>query len=53
LLGRPVQFIEALKKVEVARLSEVILYFNIGLKPHSQVKNEMARFMAVVAPAFT
>jgi hypothetical protein len=30
----------------------VILYFNVGLKPHSQVKAEMARFMAEVAPAF-
>jgi hypothetical protein len=30
----------------------VILYFNVGLKPHAQVKDEMARFMADVAPAF-
>ena len=31
---------------------EVILYVNVGLKPHKQVKDEMARFMAEVAPAF-
>jgi hypothetical protein len=31
---------------------EVILYFNVGLKPHAQVKEEMARFMTEVAPAF-
>jgi len=30
----------------------VILYFNVGLKPHNQVKAEMARFMAEVAPGF-
>jgi hypothetical protein len=30
----------------------VILYFNVGLKPHQQVKDEMARFMESVAPAF-
>jgi hypothetical protein len=30
----------------------VILYFNLGLKPPSQVKDEMARFMSDVAPAF-
>ena len=38
--------------VEAAGFSEVILYFNVGLKPHNQVKDEMARFMAEVAPAF-
>jgi hypothetical protein len=30
----------------------VILYFNVGIKPHNQVKDEMARFMADIAPAF-
>jgi hypothetical protein len=30
----------------------VILYFNVGLKPHSQVKDEMVRFMEQVAPKF-
>ena len=44
---------EILKKVEEAGFEEVILYFNVGLKPHSQVKEEMARFAAEIAPAFT
>ena len=34
-----------------AGFDEVILYFNLGLKPHARVKDEMARFMAEVAPA--
>ena len=51
LLGSPARIIETLKKVEAAGFDEVILYFNVGLKPHSQVKEEMARFMAEVAPA--
>ena len=52
LLGTPTDITSTLKKVEAAGFSEVILYFNVGLKPHSQVKDEMARFMAEVAPAF-
>jgi alkanesulfonate monooxygenase SsuD/methylene tetrahydromethanopterin reductase-like flavin-dependent oxidoreductase (luciferase family) len=52
LLGSPAQITETLKKVEAASFDEVILYFNVGLKPHTQVKDEMARFMAEVAPAF-
>src|SRR5580698_5982847 len=52
LLGSPARMIETLKKVEAAGFVEVILYFNVGLKPHNQVKDEMARFMAEVAPAF-
>jgi hypothetical protein len=52
LLGTPGQIIETLKKVEDAGFDEVILYFNVGLKPHPQVKDKMARFMEV-APAFT
>ena len=51
LIGSPARMIETLKKVEAAGFSEVILYFNVGLKPHNQVKEEMARFMAEVAPA--
>jgi len=35
-----------------AGFDEVILYFNVGLKPHNQVKEEMDRFMHEVAPAF-
>jgi alkanesulfonate monooxygenase SsuD/methylene tetrahydromethanopterin reductase-like flavin-dependent oxidoreductase (luciferase family) len=53
LFGSPAQIAEVLKKVEAVGFDEVILYFNVGLKPHSQVKDEMARFMAEVAPAFT
>lgn len=53
LLGSPAQITDTLKKVEAAGFDEVIVYFNVGLKPHPQVKDEMARFMAEVAPAFT
>ena len=43
---------DTLAKVAVAGFGEVILYINVGLKPHSQVKDEMARFMSQVAPHF-
>jgi alkanesulfonate monooxygenase SsuD/methylene tetrahydromethanopterin reductase-like flavin-dependent oxidoreductase (luciferase family) len=52
LLGSPAQITSTLKKVEAAGFDEVILYFNVGLKPHNQVKEEMARFASEVAPAF-
>jgi hypothetical protein len=52
LLGSAARITETLKKVEAAGFSEVILYFNVGMKPHAQVKDEMARFMGEVAPAF-
>jgi alkanesulfonate monooxygenase SsuD/methylene tetrahydromethanopterin reductase-like flavin-dependent oxidoreductase (luciferase family) len=52
LLGTPARIIETLKKVEAAGFDEVILYFNVGLKPHQQVKAEMDRFMREVAPEF-
>jgi alkanesulfonate monooxygenase SsuD/methylene tetrahydromethanopterin reductase-like flavin-dependent oxidoreductase (luciferase family) len=52
LVGSPAQITDTLKKVEAAGFSEVILYFNVGLKPHAQVKEEMDRFMREVAPAF-
>ncbi|MGE0037420.1 MAG: LLM class flavin-dependent oxidoreductase [Xanthobacteraceae bacterium] len=52
LLGSTAQITDTLKKVEAAGFSEVILYVNVGLKPHGQVKDEMARFMTEVAPAF-
>src|SRR5262249_42796592 len=52
LLGSPQRITDTLKKVEAAGFSEVILYFNVGLKPHQQVKDEMDRFMQEVAPAF-
>jgi alkanesulfonate monooxygenase SsuD/methylene tetrahydromethanopterin reductase-like flavin-dependent oxidoreductase (luciferase family) len=52
LLGNASQITETLKRVEAAGFHEVILYFNVGLKPHTQVKHEMARFMEEVAPSF-
>jgi alkanesulfonate monooxygenase SsuD/methylene tetrahydromethanopterin reductase-like flavin-dependent oxidoreductase (luciferase family) len=52
LLGSPAHITDVLKKVEAADFDEVILYFNVGLKPHAQVKDEMVRFMEQVAPSF-
>ena len=52
LLGSPAQIIETLKRVEAAGIAEVILYFNVGNKPHEMVKQQMHRFMAEIAPAF-
>ena len=52
LIGSAQQITDTLKKVEAAGFDEVILYFNVGLKPHAQVKDEMARFTAEVAPVF-
>ena len=52
LLGSSARITETLKKVEAAGFEEVILYFNVGLKPHAQVKEEMDRFMREVAPQF-
>jgi alkanesulfonate monooxygenase SsuD/methylene tetrahydromethanopterin reductase-like flavin-dependent oxidoreductase (luciferase family) len=52
LLGTPARMTETLKKAQTAGFSQVILNFNLGLKPHSQVKEEMDRFMREVAPAF-
>jgi alkanesulfonate monooxygenase SsuD/methylene tetrahydromethanopterin reductase-like flavin-dependent oxidoreductase (luciferase family) len=52
LLGSPQRIIESLKKIEAAGFDEVLLYFSMGLKPHAQVKEEMARFMSEVAPQF-
>ena len=43
---------ETLKGVEAAGIDEVILYFNVGNKPHDQVKEQMHRFMEQVAPNF-
>ncbi len=53
LIGSSAQIVDTLKKVEAAGVAEVILYVNVGLKPHGQVKDEMARFMAEVAPKFS
>jgi len=52
LIGTPGHITEILKKVESVGFEEVILYFNVGLKPHPQVREEMARFMEEVAPSF-
>ena len=52
LLGPPEKIVESLKKVEAAGIDEVILYFNVGNKPNSFVKEQMHRFMAEVAPHF-
>jgi alkanesulfonate monooxygenase SsuD/methylene tetrahydromethanopterin reductase-like flavin-dependent oxidoreductase (luciferase family) len=52
LLGSSAQITDALKAMEALGFDEIILYFNVGLKPHAQVKDEMARFMAEVAPHF-
>jgi alkanesulfonate monooxygenase SsuD/methylene tetrahydromethanopterin reductase-like flavin-dependent oxidoreductase (luciferase family) len=52
LLGSPARMTETLKRVQAAGFNEVILYFNVGIKPHQQVKHEMARFMTEVAPQF-
>ena len=52
LLGDSSRIAETLKKVEAAGFEEIILYFNVGLKPHAQVKDEMARFMEEIAPVF-
>ena len=52
LLGNAQAITDSLKKVEAAGFSEVILYFNVGMKPHNQVKEEMDRFMREVAPNF-
>ena len=52
LIGSPESMVDTLKKVEAAGFDEVIFYVNVGLKPHAQVKEEMARLMEQVAPQF-
>jgi len=52
LLGNAQGITDTLKKVEAAGFAEVILYFNVGMKPHQQVKEEMDRFMREVASSF-
>jgi alkanesulfonate monooxygenase SsuD/methylene tetrahydromethanopterin reductase-like flavin-dependent oxidoreductase (luciferase family) len=52
LLGPPARIIETLRRVEAAGIAEVILYFNVGGKPHPMVLEQMERFMAAIAPAF-
>ena len=52
LIGSAARIGDVLRRVQEAGFDEVILYFNVGLKPHAQVKDEMARFMAEVGPSF-
>ena len=39
LIGSSQSIIDTLKKVEATGIEEVILYFNVGQKPHEQVKD--------------
>ena len=52
LIGSPGKIVDRLKEVEAAGIAEVILYFNVGNKPHSLVVEQMHRFMEDVAPEF-
>ena len=52
LLGNSAEITEQLKAVEAAGIEECILYFNVGKKPHSMVKDQMHKFMEEVAPNF-
>jgi hypothetical protein len=52
LLGSPQKIVDTLKRVEASGIDEVILYFNVGNKPHSLVKEQMHRFMKEIAPHF-
>lgn len=52
LIGSSQQIGDTLRRMAEAGVAEVILYFNVGLKPHDQVKDEMARFAAEIAPHF-
>jgi hypothetical protein len=52
LIGSVDHIINALKDVEAAGISEVILYFNVGKKPHAMVVEQMQRFMEEIAPEF-
>jgi len=53
LIGTPNKIIDDLRRVEESGISEVILYFNFGRKPHEMVLEQMRRFAEEVAPAFT
>ena len=53
LIGPPSKIIDSLKNIEAAGIDEVILYFNVGRKPHEMVKEQMHRFTEEIAPAFT
>ncbi|MGH7042577.1 MAG: LLM class flavin-dependent oxidoreductase [Acetobacteraceae bacterium] len=51
LLGNAARITSVLKQVEAAGFDEVILYFNVGLKPYVMALDEMGRFAVQVAPA--
>ena len=52
LIGRPERIVESLGKVQKAGIDEVILYFNVGRKPHNLVMEQMHRFSEEIAPQF-
>ena len=52
LIGSPSKIIKSLKKIQEAGIDEVILYFNVGRKPHQLVKDQMHWFAEEIAPAF-
>jgi alkanesulfonate monooxygenase SsuD/methylene tetrahydromethanopterin reductase-like flavin-dependent oxidoreductase (luciferase family) len=52
LTGSPQKIIDDLKQVEKAGISEVIIYFNYGLKPNAMVLEQMDRFAKEIMPAF-
>jgi len=52
LLGSPQKIVDSLKRVEAAGIEEVILYFNVGGKPHDMVIDQMNLFMSEIAPHF-
>lgn len=52
LLGHPDNIGESLQELEEAGIEEVILYFNVGGKPHTLVLDQMDRFMSDIAPKF-
>ena len=52
LIGSPSKIIDSLKKIEAAGIDEVILYFNVGRKPHEMVKEQMLRFSEEIAVEF-
>ena len=52
LIGPPSKIIDSLKNIEDSGIDEVILYFNVGRKPHEMVKEQMYRFSEEIAPEF-
>ncbi|MGK0168798.1 MAG: alkanesulfonate monooxygenase SsuD [Gammaproteobacteria bacterium] len=52
LIGPSERISEQLQRVSDAGIEEVILYFNVGNKPHTMVTEQMHRFMEEIAPDF-